>query len=158
MENIVLEVERDDVYAEVQKNSDYAGAMAISEDAPGARDRMLATDDDLKTLGRFWDEAVAVANREMREMLERGVSTLKDYRHNGILTEVYEATLAVSRSWNKALTPVVESSLRSYFVASVTGQWFRFVNAGECEAYLAKAQALLEGAVRMLWERRAPRL
>ena len=62
---------RDEVYEEVAKATDYTGSKLIDGDDT-ARDRILAADDDLAELGRFWDESVLAVNENFKEMLISG--------------------------------------------------------------------------------------
>ena len=109
------------MYNEVAKATDYTGSKLIDGDE-NARNRILAVDDDFKELGRFWDESVTAVNEDLKEMLVSGTT---DVDKN------YKAELQVSKSWDKTLQESVQSSLRSFFIASITAQWFRFANKGE---------------------------
>lgn len=146
METITLNVSRADVYAEVDKTTDYTGAkLTTSED--GARDRIIATNEDLKTLSRFWDETCAVANERLKEMFAGG-SLPSD--------EDYSVTLQVSVAFDKELTPSVEASLRSFFITSITGKWYVFANKGEAKDYFSEAGELIEDVRRKLYSRKRP--
>lgn len=66
METIEILIDREEVMKEVDKTTDYTGSkMQEGEDS---RDRIAMTEDDMKNLSRFWDEAVAVANGRLRNM------------------------------------------------------------------------------------------
>lgn len=144
METITLSVNREDVYREVDKTTDYTGAKQIGSD-PGARDRIVATESDLNVLSRFWEEACATANERLKEMFVTG--SLPSERN-------YEATLRVSVAFDKELTPSIEATLRSFFVVIITGKWYVFANKGESESYFAEAGALIEDVRRKLYSRR----
>lgn len=147
METIEIRIERKDVYEEVAKTTDYTGSKLIESDE-GARDRILSTDEDLKTLGRFWEESVAVANDRLKGMYVEG--SLPS-------AEVYEATLEVSVAFDKALVPSVRAALRSYFIKSIVGKWYRFTNKSESGDYFAEAGMMMEDAMRKLYSRKRPR-
>ena len=68
METITIQIFQADVYAEVAKATDYTGSKLIDGDE-NARDRILAADDDLAELGRFWEESVLATNENFKEML-----------------------------------------------------------------------------------------
>ena len=123
METITIHIYQDDVYEEVAKATDYTGAKLMGGDGE-ARDRILAADDDLAELSRFWEESVLATNENMKEMLVSGRTTTAEGKRG------YEAVLAVSKSFDKMLTRSVESTLRSFFIASIIGQWFKFANKG----------------------------
>lgn len=145
METITIQIQKDEVYEEVAKTTDYTGAKLIDGDDK-ARDRILAADEDLATLGRFWEEAVLATNENLKEMLVSG-------RNAG---SSYTAILEVSKAFDKALTPSVESTLRSFFIASIIGQWFKFANKGEAADYFGHAAEMMNSVERLLYNRRRP--
>lgn len=153
METITIHIYQDEVYEEVAKATDYTGAKLIDGDAT-ARDRIMAGDDDLAELGRFWEESVLATNENLKEMLVSGDT--KMITTDSESKKGYEAVIEVSKSFDKVLTPSVESTLRSFFIASIIGQWFKFANKGEAKDYFAQAAEMMEGAERLLYSRRKP--
>lgn len=180
METITIQIFQDDVYEEVAKATDYTGSKLIDGDE-GARDRILAADDDLAELSRFWEESVSATNENLKEMLVSGrtklISTaiVDPLPEPGISTQSenantlppvqppatlgrtgYEAVIEVSKSFDKVLTASVQSTLRSFFIASIIGQWFKFANKGEAKDYFVQAADMMETAERLLYSRRKP--
>ncbi len=68
METITVQILQEEVYEEVAKATDYTGSKLIGEDE-NARDRILAADDDLANLVRFWEESVLATNENFEEMM-----------------------------------------------------------------------------------------
>lgn len=68
----------------------------------------------------------------------------------------YEASIEVSVAFDKKLSASVQSALRSYFIASIIGQWFKFANRGDAQDYFVQATAFLKTAERLLYTRREP--
>ena len=68
----------------------------------------------------------------------------------------YEAVIEVSKSFDKVLTASVQSTLRSFFIASIIGQWFKFANKGEAKDYFTQAADMMETAERLLYSRKKP--
>lgn len=186
METITIQIFQADVYAEVAKATDYTGSKLIDGDE-NARDRILAADDDLAELGRFWEESVLATNENFKEMLVSGktkqiavssslidpilppVEPIQPFNPDIAVQSVaapavtlplskpgYEAVIEVSKSFDKTLTASVQSTLRSYFIASIIGQWFKFANNGEAKDYFMQASEMLETAERLLYSRRKP--
>lgn len=187
METITIQIFQADVYAEVAKATDYTGSKLIDGDE-NARDRILAADDDLAELGRFWEESVLATNENFKEMLVSGktkqitdtpalidpilppVEPVQPFNPgiavqsvaippaiSGALSKPgYEAVIEVSKSFDKTLTASVQSTLRSFFIASIIGQWFKFANKGEAKDYFMQASEMLETAERLLYSRRKP--
>lgn len=146
METINLIIDRDDVMQEVDKATDYTGSKM--DDTGEARDRIVMTEDDRVNLKRFWEESASMANDRFKTMFVSGTTP-------GAPGD-YNVTLEVSRSFDKALVPSVQSSLRSYFIQSIVGKWFRFTNKKETEEYFTEAVAMLEDVMRKLYSRRRP--
>ncbi len=174
METITIQIFKDDVYEEVAKATDYTGAKLIDGDEK-ARDRILATDNELSDLGRFWEESVLATNERLKEMLVSG-STKRVLDTHGTaahavsahsqvsigdtlsatLKEAYVGVLEVSKSFDKALTANVESALRNFFITSIIGQWFKLSNKGEASDYFKQAGEMMDGAERLLYSRKKP--
>lgn len=188
METIKVTIFKEDVYDEVAKATDYTGAKLIDGDE-NARDRILATDADLATVGRFWDETVMATNERFKEMLVSGKTKTIDVSDTPIVTPTTEAESAssapapaalvsdpeapppatlgvpkiayvaefeVSKSFDKGLTGSVESSIRSFFISSIIGSWFKYANKGEAADYFSQGAELLENAERLLFSRKRP--
>ncbi len=176
METITIQIFQEDVYEEVAKATDYTGSKLTDGD-DGARDRILAADEDLAELGRFWEESVLATNENLKEMLVSGRTKLIRVTNNPILAEQapahepatqagivipairktgYEAVIEVSKSFDKVLTASVQSTLRSFFIASIIGHWFKFANKGEAKDYFMQAAELMEASERLLYSRRKP--
>lgn len=147
METIEIKIERTDVYDEVEKSTDYTGAKLIETDS-GARDRMLASNSDLETMNRFWVEAGHVVNERFKDMLLTG----------NVGATSYSATLEVSVAFDKVLTPSVEKSVRSFFIAFILGEWFKFAKKDEVRDYNETAGEFLTNAERLLYSRRGPKV
>lgn len=153
METITIQVFKDDVYEEVAKATDYTGAKLIDGDEK-ARDRILATDNELSDLGRFWEESVLATNERLKEMVVSG--TTKEVEEDEEKKTAYVAVLEVSMSFDKELTPNVQSALRNFFITSIIGQWFKFANKGEATDYFTQASDMMNGAERLLYSRKRP--
>lgn len=175
METITVHIFQSEVYEEVAKATDYTGSKLIDGDE-NARERILAADDDLAVLSRFWDEAVLATNENLKEMLISGTTKLikEDIPESGTAGDLqpmadvtpgtvlrrlgYEALIEVSKSFDKALTASVQSTLRSFFIATIIGQWFKFANKQEAADYFAQAGGFITAAERLLYSRRKPTL
>ena len=145
MATIEFKIDRSAVLEEVAKATDYTGSKM--DDTTGeVRDRILMTDAAQSDLARFWDESAMAVNENFKEMLINGSSD----------STGYSCKLEVSKSFDTALTPSVASTLKSYFIASIIGQWFKFANKAEATDYFSTAAELLLGAERILYVRRKP--
>ena len=146
METITITVSQSDIYNEVAKATDYTGSKLIDGDEK-ARDRILIADDDLKELGRFWEETVSATNENLKEMLISDITDADKY---------YKVILRVSKAWDKTLQNSVQSTLRSFFISSIIGQWFKFANKAEAQEYLTTAGEIMINVERLLYARKRP--
>lgn len=148
METINLNIGRQDVFTEVEKATDYTGAKLIGNDKD-ARERIMAAEADLNTLERFWVEAAETFNERLKQML-------LSYNMTG--GGDYRATLEVSVSFDKALTPSVEKTARSFFIAFIIGEWFKLAKKDESAEYFGIADEHLTNVERILYSRRKPKV
>lgn len=146
METIVLEVVKEEVYREVAKATDYIGSKMLDSDE-NARERILAGDEDLSELGRMWDETALALSERFKGLLQS----------ESISNGRYRAKLEVSRNFEMSLARNVEASIKSFFIASIIAQWFKYTNKGEAADYFAQAGEMLMSAERLLYSRRRPR-
>ena len=146
MPTITLQVNKAAVWNEVAKTSGYTGDKMTDADE-NAYERILITDEDQKSLQRFWEEAVAVANDQLKEMLETASS----------MNSAYHVTLNVSRSYDTVLNASVQAALTSYFISAIVGRWYKFSNKTEAESYLSEAANMMDDVLRKLYSRKRPR-
>jgi hypothetical protein len=146
MASITLNVNKADVWSEVAKTSGYTGDKMTDTDK-NAYERILITDEDQKSLQRFWEEAVAVANDQLKEMLEMASPMNSDYN----------VTLNVSRSYDTVLNASVQAALTSYFISAIVGRWYKFSNKSEADSYLSEAANMMDDVLRKLYSRKRPR-
>ena len=146
MASITLNVNKADVWNEVAKTSGYTGDKMTDADE-NAYERILITDEDQKSLQRFWEEAVAVANDQLKEMLETASPMNSDY----------DVTLKVSRSYDTVLNASVQAALTSYFISAIVGRWYKFSNKTEAESYFSEAANMMDDVLRKLYSRKRPR-
>ncbi|WP_290302438.1 hypothetical protein [Muribaculum intestinale] len=146
MPTIILQVNKAAVWNEVAKTSGYTGDKMTDADE-NAYERILITDEDQKSLQRFWEEAVAVANDQLKEMLETASSMNSDYK----------VALHVSRSYDTVLNASVQAALTSYFISAIVGRWYKFSNKGEADSYLSEAANMMDDVLRKLYSRKRPR-
>ena len=147
MAEITLKVAKSEVWDEVAKTTAYTGDKMIGEESDGAYERILITDEDQKVLQRFWEEASAVANEQLKEMLTA----------SSAMTNDYNVKLHVSNAYDTILNSSVEAALRSYFIAAIVARWCKFANKSEQDNYANEAAAMMEDVRRKLYSRKRPR-
>nr|DAJ60200.1 MAG TPA: hypothetical protein [Caudoviricetes sp.] len=145
MPTITLSVKKSEVWDEVAKISGYTGDKLTDADE-NTYERILMTDEDQESLQRFWDEAAAVANDQLKEMLETASSASDDYN----------VVLLVPRNYDTVLNESVEVALKGYFISAIVGRWFRLADKDEAEGYMTEAGSMMKDVLRKLYSRKRP--
>lgn len=151
MKGIWIEISRDEVYEEVAKVTDYTGSKMIDSDE-GARDRILATDEDLATLDRFRRESVSVFEDRFRDEIV-GSRGADEEETDGR----YKVQLRVARGFNRAVIGSLITAVKGFFTANIAAQWFRFTAKEEASDYFQIAEGMLAEAERLISARVRPR-
>lgn len=145
MATINFVIDKEEVYGEVGKATDYTGSKMADGDER-TRERILASDEELADLGRMWDESALTVNERFKSMV-RNVEYTSDN---------YTLELEVSNSFDQRLTHNVEACIKGFFIASITGQWFKYADKEDAAEWLQQAAEMLTGAERLLYSRRRP--
>lgn len=150
---IILEVNKANVYEEVSKTTSYRGSK-IDDDGKGY-ERLWATDADRMMLERFWNEA----SSSVTDLLRRFVVQVSDHpeSHGVELDRNYHVVLSMPSNYDTSLTSSMQTSLHSYFVEFIVGRWYSLSNIGEVESYMSTAGSLLKDVRRKLYTRRKPK-
>lgn len=147
MIEVMIQIEKDKVLAEVGKTTGYTGAKMDGDG--NAYDRIQTTDDDEEVLERFWNEAASATVGHFRQFVTSS-STNAD---SGNL----EVMMSLSSAYDETLTASVQTSLKSYFVNYIVGKWYKFTNKGEADGYLAEAKRMMDDAASKIYYRKKPK-
>ena len=151
---INLTVSKALVYNEVAKTTAYTGAKQGKDDDQSAYDRIFTTEADKIALETFWSETTNAATDELKEFIT-SVSTHAP--SNGIdLTQDYIVSLELSSSFDPTLRDSIESSLFSFFVASIVSKWFKYTNKDDVEAYQKTAAGMMMDVRNKVYYRKKP--
>lgn len=152
MNNITLTVNKQKVYDEVAKTTAYAGAKMT--DDSGAYDRIFTTNADRMMLERFWVEACNVATEEFKPFIISVSEQSEGYEVD--LTKNYSVELELSSRFDTNLKGSMETSLFSFFVATIVGKWCKFTDKGETDSYINDAQKAMMDIRSKMYYRKKP--
>ncbi len=141
-----ISIDKKTVYDELSKTTEYTGAK-MDNDA-NAFERIMATDENLTDMDRFWQESAARATDALKTMLVKGADPL---------AVNYDISLELSASFDPCLIPSVTAALKSFFVKSMAAKWYDYTNKSESGSYYRGAEEMLLEAIRKLYSRRRPR-
>ncbi|MCI7654316.1 MAG: hypothetical protein MSS51_08590 [Bacteroidales bacterium] len=147
MNNITLTVNKQNVYDEIAKTTAYVGTKMT--DDKGAYDRIFTTEADRLMLERFWIESCNEATEEFKPFIQ-SVSEQTD------ITKNYTVELELSGRFDTNLKGSMESSLFSFFVATIVGKWCKFTDKGETGSYLDDARKALMDIRSKMYYRKKP--
>lgn len=156
---ISLSVNKEDVMHEIAVTTAYTGGKMDSD--ANALDRISTVDEDENHLERFWQESRADLCQELiglvtfEGMVLDSISPVQPIdpvtpaapasAAGPALTmpQHYELRLDVSKSFDAALLPSMQLSLRSFFVHNMVAKWYIYTNKQEAGDYADKAATLL---------------
>jgi len=143
-------VPKAEVYNEVAKTTSYTGIKMSGEDYA----RIFTTDEDRMMLERFFNEAA----NGLTDVLKPFLVSVSDTSplHCIDLTRNYVVSLELSSSYDENLNGSVESSMFSYFTNFIVGNWYKFANKEEAEAYLATAASMVLDIKSKIYFRKKP--
>lgn len=140
---IGLTLNKEDVYKEVKKTTNYTGAKM--NDA-GAWSRISTTEADNEMLERFWQESKSIVCNKLKRVLSE---------ENEISGE-WKIELNLSKSYDDTLTESIEHSLFSFFVMNITAKWYTFSNKDESTGYATEAATYIEDIMRKAYFKKKP--
>lgn len=142
--DIILKVNKEEVYNEVAQTTAYTGAKMEDEDA---YERIFTTDEDRPMLERFWNECKNMIADSLKK-----VFVSENETENG----VYELTMGLSTSFDDSLTESMQRSLFSFFVMNITAKWYTFTNKSEAIGCASEAATYIEDVKRKAFHKRKP--
>lgn len=153
MITISLSVNKVRVYDEVAKTTAYVGSKMTEDE--GAYSRIFTTDDDRMMLERFWVEACSAATETFKPFI---VSVSDQPESHGVeLERNYDITLELSSAFDERLKDSIETSLFSFFVASIVSKWCKFSNKSDAEGYGNDADNAILDIESKIYYRRKPK-
>lgn len=147
MIEITLSVEKDKVYKEVAKTTEYAGSK-MSDSA--AYELIPTTDEDKDMLERFWEESKNIICNVIKKVI------ISAKESGGQPAGVFILTLGLSNSFDENLTESMQSSLFSFFVMNIVSKWFSFINKEESASYSTEGSVYLEDIKRKAFYKKSP--
>ena len=161
MRQITIDIEKAYVLDEVAKLSSYAGAKLIEAD-PGAVDRIMATDADLETMDRFWDETISALEERLKDHLVKSefvyvgdgtTDTADDTTHEA---DTQRMTLSVGTRMSEAIEDSLRKSMQGYCIGSMAAMWYALANKDGVEEQLQKLNEKLMSSLYVIYSRKRP--
>ncbi len=140
---VTLKINKEAVYDEVAKTTEYTGAKMDDEHA---YEVISTTDEDKAMLERFWNECKNMICNSLKKVLVSEVETEGEY----------SLTLGLSAAFNESLTESMERSLFSFFVMNITAKWYTFANKSEATGYATEAATYIEDIMRKAFYKKRP--
>ncbi len=140
---ITLKVNKETVYDEVAKTTEYTGAKMDDEHA---YEVISTTDEDKAMLERFWNECKNMVCNSLKKVLVSEVEAEGEY----------SLTLGLSTAFDESLTESMQRSLFSFFVMNITAKWYTFANKSEATGYATEAATYIEDIMRKAFFKKKP--
>lgn len=156
MIKILLKVNKGLVYNDVEKVTSYVGAKTEEAGQQGAYDLNRVVDGNREVLERFWAVACSSASTSLNHYILHDEG-YHPPTHGVELADDYEIVLGLPDNFKESLKDSIESSLISYFVSFICGQWFDYMNKDEATVQIETAKGLMKDIVSMLYARKRPK-
>lgn len=153
MNEIVLHINKLNVYNEVAKTTAYAGFKATDKEV--SYDRIFTKDEDRLMLERYWSEACNAVTGELKKFIASVSDQTED---SGLhLDQDYIVTLNTRDRYDDVLTNSIRTNLFNFFVSAIVGKWYKFINKEEAKNYILDATGLLNDVKSKLFFRTPPK-
>lgn len=141
---IILTINKEDVYREVAKTTEYTGAKMDDEHA---YEVVSITEEGEEMLERFWSESKNMASGSLKKVLVSEAEASGEY----------SLTLGLSAAFNESLSSSMQRSLFSFFVTNITSKWYNLANKKEAAGYAAEAATHMEDIMRKAFFKKKPK-
>ena len=140
---VTLKINKETVYDEVAKTTEYTGAKMDDEHA---YETISTTEEDKTMLERFWNECKNMVCNSLKKVLVSEVEADGEY----------SLTLGLSAAFDESLTESMQRSLFSFFVMNITAKWYTFANKSEATGYATEAATYIEDIMRKAFHKKKP--
>ena len=140
---VTLKINKETVYDEVAKTTEYTGAKMDDEHA---YETISTTEEDKTMLERFWNECKNMVCNSLKRVLVSEVEAEGEY----------SLTLGLSAAFDESLTDSMERSLFSFFVMNITAKWYTFAKKSEATGYATEAATYIEDIMRKAYHKKKP--
>lgn len=145
-------VNKANVYTEVAKTTSYTGAKLAADGS--AYEQVFTTDEDRLLLERFWNEA----SNAMTAVFKRWMTSVSSAAesHGVSLSSNYQLVADMPTAFDSNLVDSIKSSMFSFFVNYIVGQWYKFANKAESEDFLKLAASQMDDLTMKAYYRKKP--
>lgn len=134
---IDIQINKARVLDEVAKTTAYIGSKSMSEQDPGAYERVANIDADREQLDRYWMESCSDASLLLDHWAT--LITSQVLTHHPELGNDYKATLAMPTNWPSQYKYTLQEALMSYLVNSIVAKWLLITLPSQAETYATLA-------------------
>lgn len=152
MASSTFTVNKANTYTEVAKTTSYTGAKLAADGS--AYEQVFTTDEDRLLLERFWNEACNAMTDIFKPWLTSVSSAAES--HGVSLSSNYSLTADMPTAFDSNLVDSIKSSMFSFFVNYIVGQWYKFANKAETEEFLKIAAAMMDDVKAKVYYRKKP--
>lgn len=142
------------VLDEVGKTTAYLGSKSMSDNDPGAYERIATTSANREQLERYWVEACTAADAALSRWLQPGPS--QQIGHHCDLTNDYDVTLYLSNSWESSLGDSARASLVDFFIDFIVSKWLLLVSREDAATYAALSASMLKDVIDKFYRKVVP--
>jgi len=152
-----IQVSKSRVFDEVQKTTEYIGHKSVSDQDPGAYERIAAIDANREQLDRYWMEACGDAAMLLDHWTASITSQVLTHHPELDASHDFKVVLAMPTNWPNQYANTVREKVMSYLVNSIVTKWLLLVAPSQAEAYAALATGASQQISLLMLARMRPR-
>lgn len=152
--DIEITINKQQVYNEVQRLSEYVGAKNTEDKT--AYDRVRAVDEDRTLFENYWSEACSKTMDATKEFLTSASGNTPVASPATSLGTNFVMELTMPSNYDTALTEAATNSLANYFVNYILSRWFVITSKGESQMYGLQADIHLKDVIKKIYYRTKP--
>ena len=152
-----IQVSKQRVLDEVQKTTEYIASKSVSDQDPGAYERIAAIDANREQLDRYWMEACGDAAMLLDHWTVSITSQVLSHHPELDAAHDFKATLAMPTNWPNQYANTVREKVMSYLVNSIVTKWLLLVAPSQVEAYAELATGTEKQISLLMLARMRPR-
>lgn len=144
MKEIVIKINRNEVFDEVSLKTAYTAAK--SEDENSNFDRVATIDADESLLSRFWRDICGFATDHLRHFV----------KSFSISSDLFSLTFELSNAFNETETSAITNDIIAAIASGITEKWMLVASPSNAPEFATQTLSILDRILSRFCQRRRP--
>lgn len=149
---IVLGINKANVYHEVDKSTSYAGKNSSGENS--SYEKIRATDEQREVLEQYWSEGCSTLTDLFKHFIKEVADCSQG--HGVDLGKNYRVVLSMPGNYDTNLNESISSDMMRFMVEYISGRWTSMSDDKLSQKFMSNAKDLLGSIKRKIYYRKKP--